>query len=78
MVSSATALASTTLTTMRVVVDFDLCAATGGCQHQAPEVFELRDDGMLHVLDATPPESLRAKVQQAIDYCPTGAISIVE
>ena len=57
---------------MRVVVDFDLCAATGGCQHQAPEVFELRDDGMLHVLDATPPESLRAKVQQAIDYCPTG------
>ncbi len=63
---------------MRVVVDFDLCAATGGCQHQAPEVFELRDDGMLHVVDATPPESLRAKVQQAIDYCPTGAISIVE
>ncbi|NBT38056.1 MAG: ferredoxin, partial [Actinobacteria bacterium] len=49
---------------MRVVVDFDLCAATGGCQHQAPEVFELRDDGMLHILDATPPESLRAKVQQ--------------
>jgi len=33
---------------------------------------------MLHVLDANPPESLRAKVLQAIDYCPTGAISIVE
>ena len=33
---------------------------------------------MLHILDATPPESLRGKVQQAIDYCPTGAISIVE
>ena len=25
----------------------------------------MRDDGMLHVLDANPPESLRAKVQQA-------------
>ena len=30
------------------------------------------------ILDANPPESLRTKVQQAVDYCPTGAISIVE
>lgn len=63
---------------MRVVVDFDLCLATGGCAHQAPEVFELRDDGMLHVVNDNPPETMREAVQRAVDYCPTGAISIVE
>lgn len=47
---------------MRVVVDFDLCLATGGCAHQAPEVFQLRDDGMLHVLNDNPPETMREAV----------------
>jgi ferredoxin len=61
---------------MRVVVDQEACAATGGCEFQAPEVFELREDGLLHVLQDRPDESLRASVQKAVDYCPTGAISI--
>lgn len=61
---------------MRVVVDQDACAATGGCVFQAPEVFELREDGILHVLRDRPDESLREAVQKAVDYCPTGAISI--
>lgn len=61
---------------MRVVVDPDTCAVTGGCVFHAPEVFRLGDDGMLHVLQEFPGESLRTAVQQAADYCPTGAISI--
>ena len=63
---------------MRVSVDFDLCASTGGCVHQAPTVFEIRDDGFLHVLQAEPDESLRAQVTAAEELCPTGAISITE
>jgi ferredoxin len=63
---------------MQVVVDRESCAATGGCVFQAPEVFELREDGLLYVLQDRPDESLRVKVQKAVDYCPTGAISIVE
>ena len=42
----------------------------------APEVFELRDDGYLYILQENPAESLRAKVAEAVDLCPTGAISI--
>jgi ferredoxin len=61
---------------MRVVVDPDTCAVTGGCVFHAPDVFRLGDDGMLHVLQEFPAESLRAAVMKAADYCPTGAISI--
>jgi ferredoxin len=61
---------------MQIIVDFDMCAATGGCVNQAPEVFEIRNDGFLHVLQESPDESLRAKVKLAEDLCPTGAITI--
>lgn len=64
------------LDSMRVVVDSDTCAVTGGCVFHAPQVFRLGDDGMLHVLQEFPNESLRTAVQKAADYCPTGAISI--
>ena len=61
---------------MQIIVDFDMCAATGGCVNQAPEVFEIRDDGFLYVLQENPNESLREKVKLAEDLCPTGAIII--
>ena len=61
---------------MKIIVDFDMCAATGGCVNQAPEVFEIRDDGFLYVLQESPDESLRAKAKLAEDLCPTGAITI--
>jgi ferredoxin len=61
---------------MQIIVDFDMCAATGGCVNQAPEVFEIRNDGFLYVLQENPNESLRAKVKLAEDLCPTGAITI--
>ena len=63
---------------MRVTVDLDLCASTGGCVHQAPTVFEIRDDGMLYILQVEPGEDLRAQVTAAEELCPTGAISIVD
>jgi ferredoxin len=63
---------------MRVVVDFDICASTGSCMQVCPEVFEVRSDGYLYILQEEPPEELRAKVQEAAELCPTGAISIEE
>jgi ferredoxin len=44
----------------------------------APDVFEIGDDGLLHVLNETPPESVRARVDKAVRECPTGAISVEE
>jgi len=61
---------------MRVVVDFDVCASTGSCMQVCPEVFEVRSDGYLYILQEEPDESLRAKVYEAAELCPTGAITI--
>lgn len=61
---------------MRVVVDFEICQSHGLCTQAAPEVFELRDDGFLYILQETPPEELRKKVSTAQRECPTGAIKI--
>jgi ferredoxin len=63
---------------MRVVVDFDLCESNALCMGLAPEVFEVRDDDLLYVLDENPPEELRAKVEAAVRTCPKNAISIVD
>jgi ferredoxin len=61
---------------MRVVVDFTLCESNALCVDAAPEVFEVRDDDLLYVLNEHPPEALRAKVQAAARVCPKQAIKI--
>ena len=61
---------------MRVTVDPDLCTSIGTCTRICPEVFEVRRDGFLYVLQDRPPESLRAQVQEAVEMCPMAAISI--
>jgi ferredoxin len=61
---------------MRVVVDYDLCESNALCMAAAPEVFEVRDDNFLYVLDENPPEELRAKVEEAVRSCPKQAISL--
>lgn len=63
---------------MRIVIDWDLCQGHGACNGEAPEVFQTSDKGVLTVLQERPDESLRAKVEAAAQFCPTGAISIVE
>ena len=63
---------------MRVVVDFDLCESNALCMVAAPEVFEVRDDDFLYVLDEHPPQELRPKVEEAVRRCPKQAISIAE
>jgi ferredoxin len=61
---------------MRVVVDFDLCESNARCMLAAPEVFEVREDDFLYVLDETPPGSLRDKVEEAVRACPKRAITV--
>ncbi|HSL59303.1 MAG TPA: ferredoxin [Acidimicrobiales bacterium] len=64
--------------TFRVVVDFDRCESNAVCMAVAPEVFEVRDDDFLYILDETPSEELRPKVEEAVERCPKQAISIEE
>ena len=55
---------------MRVVVDFDLCESNALCMGLAPEVFEVRDDDLLYVLNDEPPEELREQVVRAVPEVP--------
>ena len=61
---------------MRVVVDFDKCKSNAVCMAVAPEVFEVRDDGYLYILQEEPPDALRPKMDDAVRQCPTGAIAV--
>ncbi|KIH97895.1 ferredoxin [Streptomonospora alba] len=61
---------------MRVNVDFDLCESNAVCMGVVPEVFEVREDDFLYVLQDEPPEELRAEVQEAARMCPKQAITI--
>lgn len=62
----------------KVVVDFDLCESNAICMGLAPQVFEVRDDDFLYVLQENPADNLRPLVEQAVRQCPKQAISIVD
>ena len=63
---------------MRIEVDRTRCEGHGLCVYEAQEVFDLDDEGVLVLLDPTPPDTLRAAVEGARGTCPTAAISIVD
>lgn len=62
----------------KVVVDFDLCESNAICMGVAPEVFEVRDDDFLYVLQEEPGPDQRDKVEEAVRRCPKQAISIAD
>jgi ferredoxin len=63
---------------MRIVVDHNKCTGLGMCEAEAPDLFEVQDDGSLIVLDEQPAEDQREALEAAVESCPTEALSIVE
>ena len=61
---------------MRVVLDESKCSSLGMCEGVAPDVFEVGDDGALHLLQPSPPADRRAEMEEAVAACPTGALSL--
>ena len=60
----------------RIEVDTNRCQGTGVCESIAPEYFEVRDDGAMHIIRAdVDPEHLD-KVSDAVDSCPTLALRL--
>jgi ferredoxin len=39
---------------MKISVDYDLCTSNAVCMSIAPEIFEVRDDGFMYVLNENP------------------------
>ena len=67
---------------MKIRVDTELCQGHSVCLSEAPEVFDVVevDDGypIVKVLQGSPSEELREKVERAAKYCPNHVITIVE
>ncbi|MGY4708327.1 ferredoxin [Mycolicibacterium sp. CBM1] len=63
---------------MRIEVDLAKCTGHGICETIAEDVFEVRDDGSVHIHDNRRPESDRARLQQAVIQCPAAALSLIE
>ena len=64
---------------MKVSVDFDVCVFNSGLHAGELEVFEVRSDGYLYILQEEPGDGTSPKkVREAADLCPTAAITIEE
>ncbi len=64
---------------MRVTVDPNLCQAYGNCVLAAPDFFALDDSSpIVRVIEAEPPESRRAEVEEAVQSCPVEALTLIE
>jgi ferredoxin len=63
---------------MRIIVDHDKCTGLGMCEAEAPDLFEVQDDGSLVLLVEEPSEERRAAAEAACESCPTEALTLVE
>ena len=63
---------------MKITVNYDLCTSNAVCMGIAPEVFEVRDDGFMYVLDDEPGPEFDERMRQAVASCPNSAISIAD
>jgi ferredoxin len=62
---------------MRVIVDQSKCVASGQCVVTAGAVFDQREeDGVVFLLDASPPPELHDAVRRAAALCPAQVISL--
>ena len=58
---------------MKVVVNRDNCIGCGACEALYPEVFQIDDEGLSTVINCENVDE--AKVSEAVESCPTSAIS---
>lgn len=60
---------------MKALVNGDLCIGSGNCEETCPAVFKVVDGTSQVQVDVVPADEEK-KVKQAVDGCPTGAISV--
>jgi ferredoxin len=64
---------------MKVTVDQDKCVSSGQCVSRAPEAFDQRDeDGVVVLLNESPPPEQADEVRQAAALCPAQVITVEE
>lgn len=63
---------------MKPTVDEDMCIGDGVCEDLCPDVFQIGDDGLSHVINDDPGEELHGCVRDAEAACPVSCISVEE
>ena len=64
---------------MKVCIDPELCTGCGPCVDVCPKVFEMDEEGGLaQVILSEVPAELQDACKEAMDSCPSEAISIEE
>lgn len=64
---------------MKVSVNQDICASSGNCVMNAPDVFDQRDeDGVVVLLNPNPSAEQAEGARKAAAFCPALAIQIEE
>jgi ferredoxin len=63
---------------VRIEVDRDRCVGSGSCEALASDVFEVDDDGVLVVHRPEPADDELRDVEDAVQACPTRALSLAE
>ena len=60
---------------MKFVIEESSCIGCGACPMIAPEVFSMNDDGLAYVIMPTVTEEFESSALDALESCPTDAIS---
>jgi ferredoxin len=60
---------------MKIIVDTDRCTGHGICESLAPELFEVGNEGIVHLV-AEPADAVRTTVKSAVAECPTQALRL--
>jgi ferredoxin len=63
---------------MRIKADTGVCVGSGQCVLTEPAVFDQDDDGIVVLLTDQPDEQAAAQAREAVNLCPSRALSIVE
>jgi ferredoxin len=62
----------------RVQVDAERCVGSGSCEALAPDMFEVGDDGIVEIVQPLDGAAARALAADAVQVCPTRALSLVD
>ena len=62
---------------MEIRIDAGACAGHGVCEALAPHIFEVDDDGNVHVIAETLDEADRPDLENAVRQCPEQALRLI-
>jgi ferredoxin len=60
----------------RIEVDTNRCQGTGVCEAIAPDFFEVRRDGAMHIIRPDVDPARLRLIEDAVDSCPTLALRL--